>query len=200
MDIISVLDKDFEVYIPHRKIINRIAEIAEQINIDFAGKQPLFLGILNGAFIFAAELYQRIKLDSNISFVKVSSYSGMKSTEHIKQLIGFDIPIAGRDIIIVEDIIDSGLTMNYVLAQLFELGANSVTLATLLFKPDSFKQKFNINYIGFEIPNDFIVGFGLDYDGFGRNHDSIYKVIETSKNKKMIAIAISGAPGAGKGT
>lgn len=176
MKTISVLDKSFEEYISHRDIINRIKEIAEDINTHFEGKDPLFLGVLNGSFIFAAELYQRIEVPSNMSFVKVSSYSGTKSTEHIKQLIGFDIPVKDRNIIIVEDIIDSGLTMTHVLEQLSDMGVKSVAIATLLFKPNSFRGSYKVDYKGFDIPNDFIVGFGLDYDGYGRNYDCIYKI------------------------
>ncbi|MDL2228039.1 hypoxanthine phosphoribosyltransferase [Odoribacter sp. OttesenSCG-928-L07] len=176
--IVQVRDKKFKLYIPHEEIIKRIEKIAESINEEYQNDDPLFLGVLNGSFIFAAELYQRINVESNISFVKVSSYSGTKSTEHIKQLIGFDIPVRDRRIIILEDIIDSGLTMRHVLAQLSEMGAKDVRIATLLFKPDAFKEKYHIDYIGISIPNDFILGFGLDYDGYGRNYEDIYKIVE----------------------
>ncbi|MDR2084554.1 MAG: hypoxanthine phosphoribosyltransferase [Bacteroidales bacterium] len=175
--IIQVFDKKFELYIPHKEIIESINRIAEAINNEYKDDDPLFLGVLNGSFIFAAELYQRISIASNISFVKVSSYSGTKSTEHIKQLIGFDIPVENRRIIILEDIIDSGLTMKHVLNQLSGMRVKDVKIATLLFKPESFKENYNIDYIGKSIPNDFILGFGLDYDGYGRNYEDIYKII-----------------------
>ncbi|MGI6717828.1 MAG: hypoxanthine phosphoribosyltransferase [Bacteroidales bacterium] len=176
-NIITVKDKEFKLYIPHQIIIDKIDEIALQINKNFVNTEPLFLSVLNGSFMFAAELYQRISLQSHISFVKVSSYSGMESTKNIKQLIGFDIPIQDRDIIIIEDIIDTGFTMKYILKQLKQLGAKSISIVTLFFKPDSFEQDYKIDYIGFEIPDEFIVGFGLDYDGYGRNHESVYIAI-----------------------
>ena len=175
---VEVLDKKFELYIPNEEIIESIKKIADLINEEYKNDDPLFLGVLNGSFIFAAELYQRINIKSNISFVKISSYSGTKSTEHIKQLIGFDIPVRNRRVIILEDIIDSGLTMKHVLEQLSEMNVADVRIATLLFKPEAFKENYDIHYIGKSIPNDFILGFGLDYDGYGRNYEDIYKIVQ----------------------
>lgn len=141
-------------------------------------KIHFFLVVLNGAFIFAADLLKRIKIDCQVSFVKLSSYSGTKTTNIVRELIGLDEILHGRTIVIVEDIIDTGLTMAEAINKLYKLEAAEVYLATLLFKPKAFQKDFKIDYIGIEIPNDFIVGYGLDYDGFGRNYPDIYKIID----------------------
>ena len=195
MDTVTIEDKTFNVYMQEDEIQSDVKKVASEINERYKGKKPLFLGILNGAFMFAADLLKNIDLDCQISFVKVSSYSGTKSTEHINQLIGFDIPLTGRDIIITEDIIDTGLTIEYVLRQLKNMNVASVAVATLLFKPASFKGTYKIDFIGKSIPNDFIIGYGFDYNGYGRNYKNIYQL-----KTQLTAFALTGAPGAGKGT
>ena len=175
---INVNDKSFELFISSETIQNAIESLAEKISVDLDGKNPLFLVVLNGAFIFAADLLKRIKIDCQVSFVKLSSYSGTKTTNIVRELIGLDEILHGRTIVIVVDIIDTGLTMAEAINKLYKLEAAEVYLATLLFKPKAFQKDFKIDYIGIEIPNDFIVGYGLDYDGFGRNYPDIYKIID----------------------
>ncbi len=175
---IKIHDKHFEPFIVYEEIDKATSKVASSINTDLKGQTPIFLVILNGSFMFAGDLLKKIELPCEVSFVKLASYAGTKSTETIRQLIGFDEDIAGRTIIIVEDIIDSGFTMENVLGQLDRMGAGDVRIATLLFKPDAFKKSYKIDYIGIEIPNDFIVGYGLDYDSQGRNLKDIYKITE----------------------
>lgn len=178
MKTIRVNDKDFSLYLDSEDLDKAVSNIALRINEDYKGKKPLFLVILNGAFIFAADLLRKTEVECDVSFVKLASYSGMQSTQYVKKLIGLERTLEGRDVIIVEDIIDTGITMDYLLKQLHELDVESVRLASLLFKPGKFEKDFAIDYIGKEIPNDFIVGYGLDYDGYGRNYPEIYKIIE----------------------
>lgn len=178
MKTVTVKDKTFKTYLRHKQIINAVDKVSEQINKDLKGKVPLFLVVLNGAFVFATDLLQRIKLDCEISFVKLSSYQGTKSTETVRELIGLDRALKDRIVVIVEDIIDTGITMAYTRQKLKEMEAADVKIATLLFKPDAFKKDYQIDYIGLEIPNEFIIGYGLDYDGFGRNYPDIYQVVE----------------------
>ncbi len=178
MSIIKIHDKYFEPYLSFEKIDESISSMANRINKDMEGKTPLFLVILNGAFMFAADLFKKIQTPCEISFVKLASYQGTTTTEKVRQLIGFDEEIEGRTIVIVEDIVDSGITMESVLAQLSKMGASDVRIATLLFKPEAFRKSYRVHYIGLEIPNDFIVGYGLDYDGQGRNLKDIYKITD----------------------
>jgi hypoxanthine phosphoribosyltransferase len=175
---IRVHDKYFEPFISNDEIQMAIDRLAVRINEDIKGKNPLFLVVLNGAFIFAADLFRRITTDCQVSFVKLSSYVGTQSTNTVRELIGLDEVLHGRTVIIVEDIIDTGITMAETIAKLKKLEAAEVKLATLLFKPDAFQKDFHIDYIGMKIPNDFIVGYGLDYDGHGRNLPDIYKIVE----------------------
>ncbi len=170
----KILDHEFKLYIGSREIEKEIDRIAGDINRDYRGKDPLFIGILNGAFIFAADLIRKITLPSEISFLKVSSYEMMQSSEKIKELIGLDQDIEGRDLIILEDIIDTGLTLKYLLDALSGRGASSIEIASLFLKPESFRGGLDIRYTGFEIPNQFIVGYGLDYNGYGRNLKNVY--------------------------
>ena len=176
MKTVQVKDKTFRVFIPAADLQNVIAGMADRINQDLEGKNPLFLVVLNGAFIFAADLYRRISIPSEISFVKLASYSGTQSTSDVRELIGLNEKLKGRTIVILEDIIDTGTTMQYLMQKLEYLGVAKVYLAALLFKPNAFRENFRIDYLGMEIPNDFIVGYGLDYDGFGRNYPDIYKI------------------------
>jgi hypoxanthine phosphoribosyltransferase len=175
---IKIKDKTFEKFIKEPEIQRIIKHIAEKINADLAGKNPLFLIILNGAFMFAADLMKSITIESQISFVKLSSYSGTQTTQIVRELIGLDSSIEGRCVVIVEDIVDTGMTMEHLLKNLKGLGAKEVRIATLTFKPDSFLYNYPIDYIGMRIPNDFIVGYGFDYDGYGRNSADIYKITE----------------------
>ena len=175
---VKVHDKKFELYIPYEKISAVIEKMAERMNTELANKNPLFLCILNGSFMFAADLYKRINLvETEISFVKLASYQGDKTTGKVKQLIGLNEDIEGRTVVILEDIVDTGITITNIQEQLDKLNPKEVLIATLLLKPDSLQKEVNLDYIGLEIPNDFIVGFGLDYDGYGRNLIDIYTVI-----------------------
>lgn len=178
MDKIKVRDREFAVSIPEEKIKARVAEIAAQISHDLEGKRPLFLAVLNGSFVFAADLLRGIDTPCEISFVRMASYEGTSSTGDVKQLIGLKEDIKGRTVVIVEDIIDSGLTMVHLLGLLKEKQPADIKIAALLVKPGNLKVNLDIPYCCFEIPNDFIVGYGLDYDGEGRNLPSIYTVTE----------------------
>lgn len=178
MDAIKIKDKDFAVSIPESKILCEVERLAAQISRDLEGKNPLFLGILNGSFMFAADLFRRITIPAEISFVKFSSYDGVSSTGVIKELIGLTEDIAGRTIVIVEDIIDTGCTMKKLLEDLGARAPESIHVCTLLLKPEKLKVALDVEYVALEIPNDFIVGYGLDYDGYGRNLKDIYTVVE----------------------
>ena len=178
MKTIKVRDKEFSISITSEEIQKTVSKIAEKINNDLHGKVPLFIVVLNGAFIFAADLFKKINIDCEVTFVKLSSYVGTETTSTVRELIGLDKAIKGRSVVIVEDIIDTGITMEYTIQKLKHFEAADVRIATLLFKPDAFQKDFKIDYIGMEIPNDFIVGYGLDYDGFARNYPDIYKIME----------------------
>ena len=174
---IRVLDKTFREYISEKNINERITELANEINTDFAGKEVVFLGILNGAFLFAADLFKRIDLKAKISFVKLASYEGTKSSGTIKELIGWNEDIKNKYIIVIEDIVDTGNTLERIVDELVIRKASEIKIATLLFKPEAYTKNIPIDYIGFEIPNDFVLGYGLDYDGYGRNFPSIYTLV-----------------------
>ncbi len=178
MEKVQVRDKAFEVSIPEAEIMRRVAEVAAQIDADMAGRKPLFLAVLNGSFVFAADLLRGITTPCEITFVRMSSYAGTESTGNVRELIGLSEDIEGRDVVIVEDIIDSGLTMVSLLDTLKAKNPKSVSIAALLVKPGNLKVQLDIPYCCFEIPNDFIAGYGLDYDGEGRNLRSIYTVVE----------------------
>ena len=175
---VKIHDKTFGLFLPYEKIRAAVEKMAEQMNEDLGGKNPLFICILNGSFMFAAELYKRIDfVDSEISFVKLASYTGAKSTGNVKQLIGLNEKIEGRTVVVLEDIVDSGITIDNIQEQLKKLKPKKVLVATLLLKPDALQKVVQLDYVGLEIPNDFIVGYGLDYDGHGRNLLDIYSVI-----------------------
>ena len=178
METLQVKDKKFAVSIPEREILRQVKRVAEEINRDFAGREPVFLAVLNGSFVFAADLLREVKLPSQISFIKLASYEGTASSGAVKELVGLNTDIAGRDVIIVEDIIDSGLTMEYLTGLLAQRHPHSVSVCTLLLKPGNQKVNLDIRYKCFSIPNDFIVGYGLDYDGYGRNTRDIYTVVD----------------------
>jgi hypoxanthine phosphoribosyltransferase len=177
MQKITLKDKTFELSIPYAKILEAIEAIAQKINIDFAGKEPLFLVILNGSFMFSADLMKKISVDCQVSFVKLASYAGTQTTHTVKKLIGLNEEIKGRSVIILEDIIDTGITMENLLEEIGFFKPDSISIATLLFKPKAMTKDIAIDYVGIEIPNDFIVGYGLDYDGLGRNLKDIYKIV-----------------------
>jgi hypoxanthine phosphoribosyltransferase len=170
----KILDLDFKPYINKKEISIKVKEIADSINRDYKNDDPLFVVILNGAFMFAADLYRQINISSEITFVKLSSYSRVSSTGNIKELIGLNDTVPDRNLIIIEDIIDSGLTLQHVRDALQDLGASSIEIAALFLKPESFSKNFKIKYAGFSIPNDFIIGYGLDYEGYGRNLQDVY--------------------------
>jgi hypoxanthine phosphoribosyltransferase len=178
MQQVKVKDRSFKLYLPEKEIVEAIDQIARKINNDYEGKNPLFIAILNGAFMFASELFKKINVDCEISFVKYSSYAGTATTGQVNTLIGSNEDVTGRDIIILEDIVDTGITMEKVVRDINVFKPASVKIATLLFKPAAFQKTYKIDYVGKEIPNDFIVGFGLDYDGFGRNLKDIYKIVD----------------------
>lgn len=175
---IRVKDKEFEVFIPAEMIDEAVGRIARQINQDFHHQNPVFLVILNGAFMFAADLFKKLDMACEVSFVKLASYSGTSSSFSVKELIGLNNILKGRQVVIVEDIIDTGITMDYLIGKLNDLGVSELRIASLFFKPEAFRKDFRIDYIGMHIPNDFIVGYGLDYDGYGRNYGDVYKIIE----------------------
>lgn len=176
---VKIHDKEFAISIPYEKIRSVIEGMAEKMNQDLKGKNPLFLCILNGSFMFAAEIFKRIELlDAEISFVKLASYSGTSTTGEIKELIGLNEDLTGRTVVVLEDIVDTGITIANTIEQIRGKQVADVKVATLLLKPDALQREVALDYIGIEIPNDFIVGFGLDYDGLGRNLIDIYKVID----------------------
>ncbi len=176
MATINIKDKTFETLIPEEEILRRVKTVADRMSSDLKGKKPLLLGVLNGSFIFAADLMRMLTIESEVSFVKMASYEGTSSTGSVKKLLGLNEDIKGRTVVIVEDIVDSGLTMERMLEYLKEFNPAEIHICTLLLKPDNLKRKLDIEYVAMEIPNDFIVGYGLDYDGLGRNLRDIYVV------------------------
>ena len=174
---IKVKDKTFSVSISERALKRQIKRIAEKINRDYEGREPVFLAVLNGSFIFAADLLREIDMPCEISFVKLASYEGTSSSGSIREVIGLNIDITDRPVIIVEDIIDTGLTMAHMLETLKKQNPASIDICTLLLKPDKLQVKLDIRYCCMQIPDDFVVGYGLDYDGFGRNTKDIYTII-----------------------
>lgn len=178
MSIVKIKDKTFRTFIPEAVIKQRVKAVAERINNDMAGKNPLFLAVLNGSFIFAADLMREITIPSEISFVKLASYQGTASTGQIKEVIGINEDLRGRNVVIVEDIVDTGLTMKRMLETLGTREPASLHVCTMLLKPGKLKVPLNIEYAAMEIPNDFIVGYGLDYDQQGRNLKDIYTLVE----------------------
>lgn len=174
----QILDQNFKIFIPSEKITLRIREMALQINEDYIDKNPLFLSILNGAFIFTADIFREITIPAEVSFIKLKSYRRMETSGKVKELLGLEHNIFNRNIVIIEDIVDTGKTLTHILEEFNELGAKSIEILTLLHKPEVSKTPMDLKYVGFEIPNKFVVGYGLDYDGYGRNLKDIYKVIE----------------------
>jgi len=174
MDIITVKDKSFKPYISTEEIQASVEKVATQINHDYKGTAPLFLGVLNGSFMFFSDLLKSIDLECAVSFVKLASYDGVSSTGVVNELIGLSEDISDKDIILVEDIVDTGNTLVKLYDILEEKNPKSIKIATLLYKPEAYKKSYPIDYVGKEIPNAFVLGYGLDYDGLGRNLSSIY--------------------------
>lgn len=175
---IQVFDKTFEPYITATQINEQIKKIAAQLNIDYAGKRPLFIAILNGSFMFASDLFKELTIDAEICFIKLASYKGTKSTGNVITSIGLDIPLTDRHVIIVEDIVDTGKTLDAFLPQLINQQPVTLKIASLLHKPEALQFPVTIDYLGFEVPSKFLLGYGLDYDGLGRNLKEIYKLVE----------------------
>jgi hypoxanthine phosphoribosyltransferase len=177
---IEIDDKAFDLMLEYEQIKKRIRLIGIQLNVDYEDRVPVFIGVLNGSFIFLADLIKEIDISSEVTFVKVSSYKGDKSTGTIKKEIDIQMDLKGRDVVIVEDIVDSGRTLSYLLKMVKAEQPASVHVCTLLLKPKSLQTKFDeISYVGFEIPDEFVVGYGLDYKGLGRNLKDIYRAVST---------------------
>jgi len=178
MSVIQVNDKKFQPYINATEIHERITSLAARINIDYAGKRPLFIAILNGSFMFASDLFKEINIEAEICFIKLASYKGTRSTGNVITSIGLDEPLVNRHVVIIEDIVDTGKTLNKFLPQLYNQQPASLKIAALLHKPDALEHPITIDYLGFNVPNKFLLGFGLDFDGLGRNLAEIYQLIE----------------------
>ncbi len=197
MSTIKIHDKYFKPYLSKEKIANIVAHLAKKVVADLDKNEvPLFIGILNGSFMFAADFIREYKGDCEISFVKLASYQGTKSVGKVKQLVGINEDLKGRTVIILEDIIDTGNTLTEIYEIFKDKQVKQLKIATLFFKPDVFRKELPIDYIGMSIPDKFIVGYGLDYDGLGRNLNAIYQLTQ----HKMTNIVLFGPPGAGKGT
>ncbi|RYG36624.1 MAG: hypoxanthine phosphoribosyltransferase [Chitinophagaceae bacterium] len=178
MQNIQIEDKNFELLLEEEAICKRIRLIGIQINVDYEEKCPVFIGVLNGSFIFMSDLLKEVDISCEIGFVRVSSYDGDKSTGKVREILGMPESLKDRDIIVVEDIVDTGLTLEYLLKKLEKEKPRSVKICTLLYKPAAIKADIEeLEYVGFEIPNDFVVGYGLDYNGLGRNLRAIYRYI-----------------------
>jgi hypoxanthine phosphoribosyltransferase len=173
MQKIQLLDKEFEPFIAESEIQAAVSRVANQINVNFAGKSPLFLIVLNGAFMFAADMMKQLTITCELSFVKIASYHGAEQKD-LQELIGLNEDLTGREVIIVEDIVDSGNTVHRIFEMLKEKNAAKVYVASMFFKPGAYKYQHPIQYTGLNIANDFIVGYGLDYNGVGRNLNAIY--------------------------
>lgn len=173
---LTIHDKTFELFIRNDEIQAKIQTLASEINAEYAGKELVFIAVLNGAFMFAADLMKRIDLACEISFIKVSSYHGTASTGRVDEVIGLTTVIKNKHVILVEDIVDTGITMNKLFTLLQEEHPASIEIATLLYKPEAFKGKHVPKMVGFSIPNSFVVGYGLDYNEHGRNTEHIYQL------------------------
>ncbi len=178
MPIIRVHDKNFEPFLSAADIQSRIKEIALQIETDYKDKRPLFIAILNGSFMFASDLFKALNMDAEICFIKLASYKGTKSSGQVITAIGLDTDLYNRDIVIIEDIVDTGKTLTEFLPQLHHQQPASLKIVALLHKPEASKYPITVNYLGFSIPDKFVVGYGLDYDGLGRNIPEIYRLVE----------------------
>ena len=177
-DIVQVHDKHFKRIISEAEIRKEVTRIAEQMNHELAEKDPIFLGILNGAFMFASDLYRQLTFPCQITFLKLASYSGTKSTGRVKQLIGINWDLKDRVVVVLEDIVDTGVTLETIIRQLSGYQPAEIRVATFLHKPEATVMEVKLDYVGMEIPNDFILGYGLDYNGYGRNFKEIYQLVD----------------------
>ena len=177
MAVIRVHEKSFETYLSDAVIQKRVKEIAKAINKEYAGKRPLFIAILNGSFMFASDLFKNLDIEAELCFIKLASYKGMKSSGKVVTSIGLEEDLFGKEVIIVEDIVDTGKTLHRFLPKLLHQQPKTLKIAALLHKPEATEYPLTLDYVGFEIPNKFVVGYGLDYDGLGRNLKEIYQLI-----------------------
>ncbi len=178
VDTVQIKDKKFQLSIPEKDILEAIQKVAARINEDLKNENPLFICVLNGAFMFAADLMKYVTIPSEVTFVKLSSYEGLYSSGKIREVLGLTENIAGRTVVVVGDIVDTGRTMEKMLESLGAKDVAKVYVATLLLKPDALEKKVPLDYVAMEIPNEFIVGYGLDYDGYGRNLSAIYTLVK----------------------
>lgn len=174
---IRILDRNFELSIPHETIQEKVKVLAQQLNKDYEGKKPVMVCILNGAFVFAADLVRHLNFQPEIVFARFSSYDGMATTGIVKEHLAVDANLSDRDVLIVEDIVDTGITLYNILPKFQEKGAKTVKIVSFLQKPESLKVPLKVDYCAIQIPNEFIVGYGLDYNGMGRNYKDIYRVV-----------------------
>ena len=178
MNTIQILDKKFALSIPEAEIQAAVRKVAEAINHDIANTNPLFICVLNGAFMFAGDLMKVVDIPCEITFIKLSSYEGLFTTGTVKEVMGLNESVVGRNVVVVEDIVDTGITMDKILTSLQAKGANEIYVATFLQKPAALRRDVRVDYVAMKIPNEFIVGYGLDYDGYGRTLKDIYTVID----------------------
>lgn len=175
---IDVIDLSFETSIPEETIKDRVKQIADEMNNDLADKNPIFLGILNGAFMFASDLFKQVTIPCQISFLKLASYDGTRTTGTVKQLIGINQELKDRTVVVLEDIVDTGITLETIVRQLSGYQPKEILVATMLHKPEATTREVKLDYVGFEIPNEFVLGYGLDYNGYGRNLPEIYTLVK----------------------
>ena len=168
----------FEQYLKEETILKRVKELAEAINQDYQGKNPIFLAVLNGSFMFMSDICKEVSVDITVSFIKIASYTGINSDGKVRDLIGLEESLQGRDVIIVEDIVDTGTSMSHLLETINAKNPKSVEVVSLLTKPEALKKPINIKYVGFEIPDLFVVGYGLDFEGLGRNLKDLYQIVD----------------------
>jgi len=180
MSYIKLHDKTFHTYLSEEQIQQKVKGIADQLNVDYKEKRPLFIAVLNGSFMFAADLFKYLAIDAEISFIKLASYKGMKSSGNVITAIGLEMDLYGREVVIVEDIVDTGKTLHQFLPKLNHQQPKSLKIAALLHKPEATQYQLKIDYLGFSIPNKFVVGYGLDFDGLGRNYKDIYQLAADS--------------------
>ncbi|MCD6565417.1 MAG: hypoxanthine phosphoribosyltransferase [Bacteroidales bacterium] len=178
MDNVRILDKEFKLFISEKQIQEAVERMASRMNKELKGQKIFLIGILNGCFMFAADLIRNLDLDCTITFLKLASYQGTSSTGKVKRLIGLNEDIKDQVVVVLEDIVDTGITLDFIQKQLRGYEPAEIKLATLLYKPEACRQDVSLDYVGIEIPDDFVVGYGLDYNGYGRNLRQIYTVIE----------------------
>ncbi len=178
MNIITIKDKQFSLSIDSEIIQNAVAKVGEQINRDMADKNPMFICVLNGAFMFAGDLMKVVNIPCEITFIKLSSYDGLYTTGTVKEVLGLSESVVDRNVVVVEDIVDTGITMEKIITSLEAKGAKEIKIATFLQKPAALQRDIKVDYVAMKIPNEFIVGYGLDYDGYGRNLKDIYTVVD----------------------